>query len=218
MSTGPLVPAAQYLRMSTEHQQYSLDNQSAAIQRYADAHNSSIAQTFSDAGKSGLQLKHRARLSRLLQEVVSGGQPYKAILVYDVSRWGRSLEQHMGAGGHALVADPRVGLVSGHQHPTERSLSRAPAHPCFPRDLGPGAPLSAQRGNPGAVYDNSWSTQPLPFCAGYPADQHGHVPESVGVVLGKDVTPRGQKFCPNSAQSPPTAPDRTAQNNTSRIS
>ena len=28
-----LVPAAQYLRMSTEHQQYSLENQSTAIRR-----------------------------------------------------------------------------------------------------------------------------------------------------------------------------------------
>ncbi len=34
-STTMLLPAAQYLRMSTEHQQYSLQNQAAAIQRYA---------------------------------------------------------------------------------------------------------------------------------------------------------------------------------------
>ena len=32
----PLVPAAQYLRMSTDHQEYSLDNQADAIARYAD--------------------------------------------------------------------------------------------------------------------------------------------------------------------------------------
>jgi len=36
MPSNLLVPAAQYLRMSTEHQQYSLSNQSAAIQRYAE--------------------------------------------------------------------------------------------------------------------------------------------------------------------------------------
>lgn len=33
-----LVPAAQYVRMSDEQQQYSIDNQKAAIQQYADAH------------------------------------------------------------------------------------------------------------------------------------------------------------------------------------
>ena len=31
------VPAAQYLRMSTDHQQYSLDNQADAISHYAEA-------------------------------------------------------------------------------------------------------------------------------------------------------------------------------------
>jgi DNA invertase Pin-like site-specific DNA recombinase len=35
--TAP-IPAAQYLRMSTEHQNYSLMNQSAAIQQYAEQH------------------------------------------------------------------------------------------------------------------------------------------------------------------------------------
>ena len=35
MSTDLPIPAAQYLRMSTEHQQYSLVNQAAAIERYA---------------------------------------------------------------------------------------------------------------------------------------------------------------------------------------
>ena len=31
MTANRIVPAAQYLRMSTEHQQYSLENQSSAI-------------------------------------------------------------------------------------------------------------------------------------------------------------------------------------------
>jgi DNA invertase Pin-like site-specific DNA recombinase len=33
--TADAIPAAQYLRMSTDHQQYSLDNQADAISRYA---------------------------------------------------------------------------------------------------------------------------------------------------------------------------------------
>ena len=55
-----LVPAAQYLRMSTEHQQYSLENQSTAIQKYADAHSFEVVRTYSDAAKSGVALKRRA--------------------------------------------------------------------------------------------------------------------------------------------------------------
>jgi len=35
MAANLSIPAAQYLRMSTEHQQNSLENQSIAIQNYA---------------------------------------------------------------------------------------------------------------------------------------------------------------------------------------
>ena len=83
------VLAAQYLRMSTEHQQYSLDNQSAAIQKYAECHGFTVIRTYSDPAKSGLSLKDRRGLRDLLQHVTGGNTDYKAILVYDVSRWGR---------------------------------------------------------------------------------------------------------------------------------
>lgn len=88
MSATPLIAAAQYLRMSTEHQQYSIQNQIDLIKKYADAHGLFILHTYSDAAKSGLLLKNRAGLRQLLQDVVS--KPgFKVILVYDVSRWGR---------------------------------------------------------------------------------------------------------------------------------
>lgn len=57
-----LVPAALYLRMSTEHQQYSLENQSMAIRKYADSRGFEVVQTYSDAARSGLVLKRRAGL------------------------------------------------------------------------------------------------------------------------------------------------------------
>lgn len=84
-----LIPVAQYLRMSTEHQQYSLDNQRIAIQTYADAHGFSVVWTYTDGAKSGVVLKRRNGLRQLLQDVMGGTPEYKAILVYDVSRWGR---------------------------------------------------------------------------------------------------------------------------------
>jgi DNA invertase Pin-like site-specific DNA recombinase len=87
--TGQAIPAAQYLRMSTDHQQYSFDNQIAAILAYAAKEGFVITHTYSDAGKSGLVLKRRDGLRQLLNDVVGGVANYKAILVYDVSRWGR---------------------------------------------------------------------------------------------------------------------------------
>lgn len=88
-SALPRIPAAQYVRMSDEGQQYSISNQKAAIQEYADRHGFSIVRTYADVGKSGLALKHRTALRALLQDVVGGKTDYKAVLVYDVSRWGR---------------------------------------------------------------------------------------------------------------------------------
>lgn len=77
-----------HVNLSTEHQQYLLENQSAAIQKYAESQGFEVVQTYSDAAKSGLVLRHRTGLRQLLQDVV-GTPAYRAILVYDVSRWGR---------------------------------------------------------------------------------------------------------------------------------
>ncbi len=89
MDSPRLVPAAQYLRMSTERQEYSLDNQASAIKRYADSRGFAIVKTYEDPGKSGLTLGHRPGLQALLSDILGGKAAYSAILVYDVSRWGR---------------------------------------------------------------------------------------------------------------------------------
>jgi DNA invertase Pin-like site-specific DNA recombinase len=83
------IPAAQYLRMSTEHQQFSLANQADHIKQYADSHGFAVVRTYSDGGRSGLLLRNRSALKQLLQDVLTGEADYKAILVYDISRWGR---------------------------------------------------------------------------------------------------------------------------------
>jgi DNA invertase Pin-like site-specific DNA recombinase len=83
------LPVAQYLRMSTEHQKYSLDNQVASNREYAERNGFTVIRSYVDAGKSGLALKHREGLAQLLHDVTAEKQPYQAILVYDISRWGR---------------------------------------------------------------------------------------------------------------------------------
>jgi DNA invertase Pin-like site-specific DNA recombinase len=74
--------------MSTEHQQYSIDNQSDAISLYAREHQMLVVKTYADAGKSGLSAQNRPGLRQLIEDV-EGSPDYSAILVYDVSRWGR---------------------------------------------------------------------------------------------------------------------------------
>ena len=83
------VPAAQYLRMSTDEQQLSFAYQAAAISEYAARNAFTVIKSYEDAGRSGLTLKHRQGLAQLLHDVVSGEHPFKAVLVYDITRWGR---------------------------------------------------------------------------------------------------------------------------------
>jgi hypothetical protein len=81
--------AAQYVRMSTEHQQYSTNNKADKIREYGEKRGIEIVRTYADDGKSGLSLEGRAALQKLLSDVESGAADFNLILVYDISRWGR---------------------------------------------------------------------------------------------------------------------------------
>lgn len=84
-----LIPAVAYVRMSTEHQQYSTANQLDRIREFAARRGMEITRIFADEGKSGLSIRNREGLQQLFAEVESGEAMFKAILAYDVSRWGR---------------------------------------------------------------------------------------------------------------------------------
>jgi DNA invertase Pin-like site-specific DNA recombinase len=85
----PPVQVAEYVRMSTDHQKYSTENQSQVIRKYADAKGYEIVRTYADVGKSGLSLGGRDALQHLLDDVQSGRADFSAVLVYGVGRWGR---------------------------------------------------------------------------------------------------------------------------------
>ena len=68
--------AAQYLRMSTEQQRYSLANQIELIRVYAERHGFTVVKSYEDAGRSGVTTARRDGLKRLLRDVVAGSQPY----------------------------------------------------------------------------------------------------------------------------------------------
>lgn len=89
MSTTSPVHAVAYVRMSTEHQQYSTDNQLDVIVAYAERRDFTLLRTYSDEGKSGLRIQGRDSLGEMLSLVQAGQADFSNILVYDVSRWGR---------------------------------------------------------------------------------------------------------------------------------
>jgi DNA invertase Pin-like site-specific DNA recombinase len=85
----PTIPAAEYVRMSTEHQQYSTDNQTATIRRYAEQRGLQVVRTYADEGRSGLTVGGRPALRQLLDDIENGMADFQVLLVYDVSRLGR---------------------------------------------------------------------------------------------------------------------------------
>lgn len=116
--------AAQYVRMSTEHQQYSTENQSDKIRDYAASHDMEIVRTYADEGKSGLNIGGRDGLQRLLADVVAGNTDFEVILVYDVSRWGRFQDADESAHYEYLCKQAGIRVVYCAAQITTRQATR----------------------------------------------------------------------------------------------
>jgi DNA invertase Pin-like site-specific DNA recombinase len=83
------IKAALYVRMSTDLQKYSAQNQAITLIAYAAKHGMEVVRTYADVGRSGLSLGGRDALQQLISDVESRCATYTVVLVYDVSRWGR---------------------------------------------------------------------------------------------------------------------------------
>ena len=64
--------AAQYVRMSTDHQRYSIDSQVSAIAEYAHCHDMQVVRTYADEGRSGVTMRGRNGLKSLIADVQQG--------------------------------------------------------------------------------------------------------------------------------------------------
>lgn len=91
----PAQQAVAYVRMSTEHQKYSIFNQLTAIKQYAAEHQLQIVRVYSDEGISGLTFQERMGLQSLIKSVGRGAD-FGKVLVYDISRWGRFQDPDQG--------------------------------------------------------------------------------------------------------------------------
>ncbi len=89
--------AVAYVRMSTDLQQYSTENQKAVIERYAAENDMEIVATYSDEARSGLRYENRPQLQQMLADAQCTESGFDTILVYDISRWGRFQDQDEGA-------------------------------------------------------------------------------------------------------------------------
>ena len=75
--------------MSTERQIYSPEHQRTKLAEHARSLGLTIVFEYLDGGKSGLSIKTRPALAKLLSDAMCGAADFSTVLVYDVSRWGR---------------------------------------------------------------------------------------------------------------------------------
>jgi len=79
---------AAYVRTAT-HRHHLASDQMDVIREYAKRHGMQIVKEYSDEGKSGVNIQDRKSLAQMIRDVQSGQINFSAILLFDVSRWGR---------------------------------------------------------------------------------------------------------------------------------
>jgi len=85
----PLIPAVQYLRMSTDKQEYSIDHQKDHNGKFAIQHGFGVIHDYIEPGISGVTAEDRPQFLQMLDDLCSGRVRCKAVLIYDMSRFGR---------------------------------------------------------------------------------------------------------------------------------
>jgi len=114
--------AATYVRMSTDRQNYSTAHQRDHLADSATDRGLTIIREYGDEGKSGLALKGRPGLRSLLADVQSDSVPFRTILVYDVSRWGRFQDVDESAHYEFICRSAGVEIIyCAEQFPDDRS-------------------------------------------------------------------------------------------------
>lgn len=104
-------PCYLYTRVSTGMQVdgYSLDAQNDRIKRYADYEETPIVGVYSDEGKSGKNVEGRPQFCEMLEDIKSGKDNVKYVLVFKLSRFGRNAADVLNS--LQLMQDYGVNLI-----------------------------------------------------------------------------------------------------------
>ena len=82
-----LIPAVSYLRMSSDRQETSIDEQRVEVVKYAKLHGYQITREYIDEGISGDATEKRKAFQRMIADAEK--KTFKAVLCWDMDRFGR---------------------------------------------------------------------------------------------------------------------------------
>ena len=86
------VRAVIYARAARVDSINSIESQCEEVRSYAAINNLDVIRVYADIGKSGSSIDGRDEMKRLLADVANPDRDFDVILIYDRSRWGRSLD------------------------------------------------------------------------------------------------------------------------------
>jgi DNA invertase Pin-like site-specific DNA recombinase len=136
-----MLPVSIYARRSTDKQDNSIESQTEVLNSYALSHNMMVVKKYLDEGISGRAAEKRPAFMQMIED--SAGGEFKAVLVYDSSRFARNLEEsivyksalkrngvelisitepNMGDDDSALITDAMLGAIN---EMFSRKLSKA---------------------------------------------------------------------------------------------
>ena len=107
---APHATAVAYTRRSTDKQEMSIEEQAAAIQRFADEKGYALIRWYTDDAVSGDDTKNRHDFQRMLADAQQR-KDFKFIICWDQSRFGRFNPQEAGYWTYQF-AEAGVGLVT----------------------------------------------------------------------------------------------------------
>jgi len=118
----PPIRVAAYVRTARQ-EPHLARNQKDAIRDYAKRHGMQIVKEYSDEGKSGVNIQARKSLARMIREVQDGQINFSAVLLRDVSRWGRFQDADESAYYEYLCRRAGVSVHYCAGHPESRGIS-----------------------------------------------------------------------------------------------